>query len=48
MKPTKKTAAKRVAKKRPAKRAVRRNSTEGKFLNLKYRINLQKNLGCII
>ncbi len=39
MKPTKKYAAKRVAKKRPAKRAVRRNSVEGKFLNLKYRMN---------
>ena len=44
MKPTKKYAAKRVAKKRPAKRAVRRNSTEGKFLNLKYRINAHHEL----
>ena len=44
MKPTKKTAAKRVAKKRPAKRAVRRNSVEGKFLNLKYRINAHHEL----
>ena len=39
MKPTKRTAAKRVAKKRPTKRAVRSNSTEGKFMKLKYRIN---------
>ena len=34
-----KRTAKRTAKKRPAKRAVRRNSVEGKFLNLKYRMN---------
>ena len=38
MKPTKTTAAKRPAK-RPAKRAVRKNSLEGKWLDLKYRIN---------
>ena len=38
MKPTKSTAAKRPAK-RPAKRAVRKNSLEGKWLDLKYRIN---------
>ena len=39
MKPTKKTAAKRVAKKRPAKRAVRAGSVEHKVMNLKNRIN---------
>jgi len=39
MNTTKKVAAKRPAKKRPAKRAVRRNSLEGKWLELKYRIN---------
>tara|TARA_Y100000593_G_scaffold93613_1_gene189161 strand:- start:1126 stop:1395 length:270 start_codon:yes stop_codon:yes gene_type:complete len=39
MKPTKKTAAKRVAKKRPAKRAYRSNSVLGKLMQLKYRIN---------
>ena len=43
MKPTK-TAAKRVVKKRPAKRAVRKNSVEGKFLDLKYRINAHHEL----
>tara|TARA_B100001250_G_C19424492_1_gene624687 strand:- start:175 stop:639 length:465 start_codon:yes stop_codon:yes gene_type:complete len=36
---TRKVAAKRPAKKRPAKRAVRKNSLEGKWLDLKYRIN---------
>ena len=35
---TKTTAAKRPAK-RPAKRAVRKNSLEGKWVDLKYRIN---------
>ena len=35
----KKTAAKRVTKKRPAKRAVRKGSVESKFMNLKYRLN---------
>ena len=35
----KKTAAKRVVKKRPAKRAVRSNSVEGKFMKLKNRID---------
>ena len=40
MKPTKR----KIAKKRPAKRAVRRNSIEGKFLNLKYRINAHHEL----
>ena len=46
MKPSpKKYATKRTAaKKRPAKRAVRRNSVEGKFLNLKYRINAHHEL----
>ena len=39
MKPTKKTAAKRVVKKRPAKRAVRSNSVEGKFMKLRDHIN---------
>ena len=39
MKSTKKTAAKRTTAKRPAKRAVRKNSLEGKWLDLKYRIN---------
>ena len=39
MKPTKKTAAKRVVKKRPAKRAVRSNSVEGKFMKLRNHIN---------
>ena len=39
MKPTKKTAAKRVTKKRPAKRAVRVGSIEHKVINLKNRIN---------
>ena len=39
MKPTKKTAAKRVTKKKPAKRAVRRNSIEHKLLQLYNRID---------
>ena len=39
MKPTKKTAAKRVAKKKPAKRAVRTGSIEHKLMRLKNRIN---------
>ena len=39
MKPTKTTAAKRTTAKRPAKRAVRKNSLEGKWLELKYRLN---------
>ena len=39
-----KRTAKRTSKKRPAKRAVRRNSVEGKFLNLKYRINAHHEL----
>ena len=39
MKSSKKTAAKRTTAKRPAKRAVRKNSLEGKWLELKYRIN---------
>ena len=39
MKSTKKTAAKRTTAKRPAKRAVRKNSLEGKWLELKYRLN---------
>ena len=34
MKPTKKVAAKRVTKKKPAKRAVRRGSIEHKLLQL--------------
>ena len=44
MKPTKKTAAKRTTAKRPAKRAVRKNSTIGKFMDLKYRINAHHEL----
>ena len=39
MKPSKKTAAKRVVKKRPAKRAVRRNSIEHKLMQLYNRID---------
>ena len=39
MKPTKKTTAKRVFKKRPAKRAVKTNSIEHKVMKLKNRIN---------
>ena len=39
MKPTKKTAAKRVTKKRPAKRAVRRGSIEHKLMQLHNRID---------
>ena len=39
MKPSKKTAAKRVVKKRPAKRAVRSDSVEGKIMKLKNHIN---------
>ena len=39
MKPTKKTAAKRTTAKRPAKRAVRSNSVEGKFMKLRNHIN---------
>ena len=39
MKPTKKTAAKRVTKKRPAKRAVRRGSIEHKLMQLWNRID---------
>jgi hypothetical protein len=39
MKPTKKTAAKRVTKKRPAKRAVRRGSVEHKVMMLYNRID---------
>ena len=40
MKPTKKYATKRPAiKKRPAKRAVKSNSVEGKFMRLKRLIN---------
>ena len=39
MKPTKKTAAKRTIKKKPAKRAVRRNSIEHKFMQLYNRID---------
>ena len=39
MKPSKKTAAKRVVKKRPAKRAVRRGSIEHKLMQLHNRID---------
>ena len=39
MKPSKKTAAKRVVKKRPAKRAVRRGSIEHKLMLLHNRID---------
>ena len=39
MKPTKKTAAKRTIKKKPAKRAVRRNSIEHKLMQLYNRID---------
>ena len=39
MKPTKKTAAKRPAKRRPAKKAYRSDSIIGKLLKLKYSIN---------
>ena len=39
MKPTKKVAAKRVVKKKPAKKAYLKNSIVGKLLKLKYRIN---------
>ena len=39
MKPTKKVAAKRVTKKKPAKRAVRRGSIEHKLLQLYNRID---------
>tara|TARA_Y100001970_G_scaffold291044_1_gene426845 strand:+ start:2930 stop:3202 length:273 start_codon:yes stop_codon:yes gene_type:complete len=39
MNPTKKTAAKRVAKKRPAKKAYKSDSVLGKLIQLKYRIN---------
>ena len=39
MKPTKKVAAKKVVKKKPAKRAYRKDSIVGKLLQLKYRIN---------
>ena len=39
MKPTKKTAAKRVTKKRPAKRAVRTGSIEHKLMRLRNRID---------
>lgn len=39
MKPAKKTAAKRTTAKRPAKRAVRRNSIEHKLMQLYNRID---------
>ena len=39
MKPTKKTAAKRTIKKKPAKRAVRRGSIEHKMMMLYNRID---------
>jgi len=39
MNTTKKVAAKRVVKKKPAKRAYRKDSIVGKLLQLKYNIN---------
>ncbi len=39
MNTTKKVAAKRVTKKKPAKKAYRKDSIVGKLLQLKYRIN---------
>jgi hypothetical protein len=39
MNTTRKVAAKKVVKKKPAKRAYRKDSLVGKLLQLKYRIN---------